>query len=155
MNQKKLLKIPLTIVFGIFLVLAQSACVWSGYGRLDRDSSVSTAFAENNFETDFQFYYNGRINQPYAIIGIREGYEFRSRFWTPIESSSETFEKMVRHPYGFQQYPPYGAHILDSSGNRIGIWYSAFDFTTIQVTEDRKVYVKSPYSPNDIMRPLK
>jgi hypothetical protein len=155
MKRRKFLKKSPAIAFGILLMLAQSACVWGGYGRLNRDPAVTNAFGQSQFSSGYRFYFIGRENQPNAILGIQEGYEFRSRFWTPVDPSSETFRKMVMvaHPYGFQRQDPYGAHILDANGKRIGIWYSTFDFTTIRVTEDGGVYVKDPYSPNDLLDP--
>ena len=138
----------------ILPVLLFTACTLN-HGRLNRDPAVTDAFLENRFSADYQFYYIGREGLPYAIIGIRDGYRFRSRFWTPVDSSAEKFQKMVKHPHGYQNYRPYGAHILDANGNRVGIWYSSYDFTSIRVTENREVYISNPYSPTGYTDPTK
>ncbi len=149
---------------GIWLIAAAamlaatviSGCA-GGYGRLHRDPAVTAVFKEGRFQSDYKFYYIGRESLPYAVVGIRDGYEFRSRFWKPIDPGTETFRKMVAHPYGFQESAPYGAYILDSDGKRVGIWFSSFDLTTVRVTQDGGVYVHNPYLPSGNMdaSPLK
>jgi hypothetical protein len=128
------------------LVWPQLGCA-GDYGRLSRDPAVTAAFKEGRFSSDYRFYYVGRENQPYALVGIAEGYAFRSKFWKTVDPGTETFRKMVDHPYGFQHRAPYGAYILDSKGNRVGVWFSAFDLANVRVTDDRGVIVHNPYSP--------
>ncbi|MGD8366077.1 MAG: hypothetical protein PVG78_00430 [Desulfobacterales bacterium] len=135
------------------LLLGSTLGCSSGYGRLHRDHSVTAAFEKAQFSSEYRFYYIGRKNQPYAIVGIQEGYEFRSKFWESVDPGTEIFRKMVEHPWGFQHQPPYGAYILDSKGNRVGIWFSSFDLASIRVTDDRGVLVYNPYSPTLINDP--
>ena len=144
-------KTALRISFlGIWLVLP--AVVLSGcagdWGRLNRDSEVTAAFMESRFPSDYRYFYTGRSGMPYVIVGIRDGYEFRSRFWTPVDPNSEAFLKMVRNPYGSHQSKPYGAYLVDTKGNRVGILYTAFGLVNFRVTDDKGVYVYSPYRPS-------
>jgi hypothetical protein len=133
------------------IVLALLAVAWSGcsfdYGRLNRDPEITAAFAESRFPSDLRYFYIGRSGMPHAIVGIREGYEFRSKFWKPVDPTSDMFQKMVRNPYGSDQSKPYGAYLLDAKGNRVGVVYTAFDLVDLRVTDDKGVYVFDPYRP--------
>lgn len=120
-----------------------------GYGRLEKGPEVTAAFVEHRLPSDHRFYYTGRDSMPYAIVGIRNEYRFESKFWRPIDPESEAFQKMVKTPYGYQQNQVRGAFLIGPDGERVGMWYSAYDFASFRVTEDRAVYVRSPYNPTD------
>jgi hypothetical protein len=132
---------------GILILAGLLAGCSGDYGRLKRDSAVAGAFSDNRFSSAHTFYYIGRENMPYAIVGIREGYVFASKFWKPIDPDTETFRKMVLHPYGFRESQPYGAHLLDANGNRVGIIYTAYDLIHFRVNDEKEVTVYNPYRP--------
>ena len=43
-------------------------------------------------------------------------------------------------------YSPYGAHILDPSGNKVGVWYSSIYFVAVKFLADN-VIVLMPDKP--------
>jgi hypothetical protein len=135
--------VPLAVMLALFFGCA------GGYGRLEKGPEVTAAFVEHRLPSDYRFYYTGRDNMPYAIVGIRDGYRFQSKFWKPIDPDSDAFKKMVRSPYGYQQSQVRGAFLIGPDGERVGMWYSAYDFASFRVTADRAVYVHSPYNPTD------
>jgi hypothetical protein len=120
-----------------------------GYGRMEKGPEVTAAFVEHRLPSDYRFYYIGRDNMPYAVIGIRNEYQLQSKFWKLIDPESDAFRKMVKTPYGYQENPARGALLVGPDGQQVGIWYSAYDFANFRVTDDKDVYVYDPYSPTD------
>ena len=120
-----------------------------GYGRMEKGPEVTAAFVEHRLPSDYRYYYIGRDNMPYAVIGIRNEYRLQSKFWKAIDPESDAFRKMVETPYGYQEYQARGALLVGPDGEQVGIWYSAYDFANFRVTEDKDVYVYNPYTPTD------
>ncbi len=120
-----------------------------GYGKMKKVPEVTAAFVEHRLPSDHRFYYIGRDSMPYALIGIHNEYRLQSKFWKPIDPKSDAFKKMVETPYGYQENQVRGAFLIGPEGEPVGIWYSAYDFANFRVTEDKAVYVHSPYSPTD------
>lgn len=133
------------------LVLWLSACA-GGYGGLNKTPDVTQMFVESRLPEDHSYYFIGRETMPYAVIGIKDGYQLQSRFWKPVDPDTDRFRKMVRSPYGHQSYPPMGAYMVGPEGNRVGLWYSTYDFASFRVTEDKTVYVYNPYDPTGLER---
>lgn len=139
--QKTALPWAVMFIFWMFFGCAGS------YGRLQSGDEITRAFEQMHLPENYLFYYNGRANMPYAIVGIKQGYTLRSELWKPVNPETDQFRKMVANPYSPDLEPPHGARILDSSGKQVGIWYSTYYRTTVQVTEEKQVIVHSPYEP--------
>jgi hypothetical protein len=92
--------------------------------------------------------FDGRSGLPYAIIGIDPNYRLVSNLWEPLEPNSTEFARKVHslwEPEHWAGYPAgQGAFILDPKSNRIGIWYSRYTGTIIDVHEDGRIEVHSP-----------
>ena len=137
------------LIFPIFLFLTLGACA-GPYGHLRSDAQVTHLFESNTVPEDYNYYYDGRANMPYAIIGLKPEYTLTSRLWEPFSPNTTTFNYAVRfvyeRPAGEASYPPYGSLILDDKGQTVGIWYSRYRSTGIRVTPDKKVIIHSPYN---------
>lgn len=126
-------------------------CASAGYGRLARDAEVTQMFVANRVPSDFKYYIDGRDQMPYAIIGIKPGVDYETHLWQPVEPNTEDFAEKVKFIYNPNDWdkldPAQGAWILDTSGIRVGIWYSRYPWTTVKV-KNGVLYVLSPFKPS-------
>jgi hypothetical protein len=136
-------------IFLLLVILGLGACA-GPYGRLRSDAQVTQMFESNAVPTNYNYFYDGRSNMPYAIIGLKPEYTLVSRLWEPCAPNTPDFAYAVRfvyyYPTGEASYPAYGSLILDDEGRTVGIWYSRYRSTGVVVTPGKKVTIYSPYS---------
>lgn len=131
------------------LLLTVAAC-GSHYGNFSLSTEVTHAFETGTVESDLDYYYAGRDTMPYAIMGIDPRYQVPSRYWISFDPEPERLKKMSDNIYGKHRYDPYGAHIRDTEGTIIGIWYSNVRFHTVSVDpQNMTVEVLFPNPEND------
>ncbi len=128
-------------IIGIFLtvILLAVGCS-SKYGRLRHDVEVQSAFETNRVPRDYQYYYYGD-SEPYVIFGIEPKYEMNSRLWRDVSPDTEEFREMIRFLWEDYNYYKFGADILDPSGEKVGIMYTAIWETTVKFGADNQVEV--------------
>ena len=129
----------------IMIMLILPGCM-QRYGSLKSNPELTAAFQDRQALPDFNYYYNGRENLPYAVVGIDPRYEFQDRVWHPIETKEDVYRKAAGVT-AWDNHWSRGADILDAEGNRIGVWFSYYDSTTVKLGPDNRVAVYSPYSP--------
>lgn len=140
---KQGVKIALTLIAALIII---PGCM-ADYGQLKGDPALTDMFQDMDALPDYNYYYNGRANVPYALVGIDPQYEFQDRVWHRIESRADVVKK-VTNMRSFDRVWSQGAEIVDPSGNRLGIWFSYYRHTTVKVGPGNKVAVYSPYVPN-------
>jgi hypothetical protein len=129
------------------VVLMTTACMGS-YGIVRQDADLPARFLTGQVPADYNYYFNGRENAPYAIIGIRPEYKFVAKFWTPIEPNTEAFKKMARGAWTTSQYDkPVAGVMVTPEGKEVGLWYSYYPWATIEMKGANQVAVYSPYKP--------
>ena len=131
---------------GILLVSVMISGCFENYGRLKHNAEVSRAFQTYQVEPEYKYYYYGRTNMPYAIVGIDRTYHMRSRVWREVDHDTEKFRKMIFWTwddirYSYQRNFTQGAYILDPEGKRIGVWYSGLWWAAIRFEDDRRIVV--------------
>jgi hypothetical protein len=100
----------------------------------------------------YNYYFSGPTSQPNYIIGIDNKYRLTSKLWKPVDLTPEILKKwfnFTRQRVGISQ-DPYGAFIVDSSGERVGLWYSVKDWRLVgaaTVGEDNTISVTRPAKP--------
>lgn len=137
-----------TTVAVIAIGMMVAGCA-GNYGHFSLDTEVGQAFRSGSVQSEYRYYYAGRDNMPYAIIGIDRSYSVPSRYWIPFEPDREKLRDMSGNMYGKQRYQPYGSHILGPDGNPVGVWYSSVRIRSVTVDpENRTVEVlfKNPES---------
>ena len=139
------------LVFGVFMLSGLGACS-GNYGSLTRDAEVYQAFLSNQVSTEYKYYYNAH-SFTYAILGIDSRYWIESKFWRETTPDTEQFKQLTERIWEDYGYYPYGANILDPSGNKIGIWYSSIDNVAFKFFDDNEIAVLlgTPYlwGPDD------
>lgn len=117
------------------------------YAVIRKDPGVKVLFKQNQLPSEYQYYYTGRSNLPYAVIGISPKYTLNSKYWYKIESQSQIIKKVKNlMPTGFTGVS-YG-RILDSADNQVGLWFSEYPRTIVKFGPNNSLKVFSPYRPN-------
>lgn len=116
-------------------------------GRITADPSVASFFKEPAVGSPYRFYFNGRENVPYAIIGIDTAYTFNSKYWTAVEPGAPQFKALVNRMFRTDGDAVTAGWIKGPDGRSVGIWYSPYRRTVVRVFPDNTVDVISPYTP--------
>jgi hypothetical protein len=127
------------------LALAGTGC--ENYGKLQRDSELTRAFENHTLPRDYTYYYYGRENMPYAVMGVGFEYTLESELWQTVDLQSDRFKNMVKWIWTDHNYAPYGAYILGPEGERIGIWYASISHAAINVNAAQKTVGVIPDKP--------
>ena len=136
----------ITIVL-VLTVITVSTIGCDNYGKLRRDKELTRAFEKHTLSNGFTYFYYGRDNMPYAIIGIGSEYTLKSELWRTVDFQTERFKKMVAWIWTDHNYTPYGAYMLGPGGKKVGIWYSSINHATVDVNETQKTIVVIPDKP--------
>ncbi|MGD2272218.1 MAG: hypothetical protein PVI06_17590 [Desulfobacterales bacterium] len=128
------------LLFFTMMLVGLSGCFGS-YGRIMRNPELTEAFQNNEIPQGYKYYYYGDPDKPYAVAGVDPKYEVRSKLWREVDPKSENrkFKKMIYWMWADYGYYPYGAHILDPSGNKVGSWYSSIYFVAVKFSADHRI----------------
>ena len=107
-----------------------AGCGASNYGRLQGSSEADQIFKNNQLLPDHTSYYSGFQRIPYMELN-------------PTVLKQLSYR--MAHVYSLD---PRGAWILDTEGNRVGIWYSSRNYTKIKIEKDKQVVVVTPEPPD-------
>ena len=129
----------------MFVSMLISGC-FENYGRLKHNAAVTRTFQTYQVAPNYKYYYYGRTNMPYAIVGIDRAYHMRSRVWREVDRDTEQFQRMIFWVwddirYAYQRNFTRGADILNPEGKRVGIWYSGLWWAAIRFEEDNRIVV--------------
>jgi hypothetical protein len=132
-----ILKILIFVVVAIMLA-GLNGCFGS-YGKVKRDPELTKAIKSNQVIEGYKYYFYGDKDKPYAIAGLEPKYEVRSRLWREVDPHTDQFKKMIYWIWEDYGYYSYGAHILDPSGGKAGVWYSSIYFVAVRFTADNRI----------------
>ena len=116
-------------------------------------SAISAARARSSWDStstvqwDARYYTSGQGNIPNAIIGVQSKYKLRLGLWREVSLTTPMLRGWVSQMDNIYGYPPYGSYILDHKGNRIGVWYSSKQWTTIVIEEENQIAIFAPEAP--------
>jgi len=117
------------------------------YGKIKRDRDVNQAFQTYKILPDHKYYTSGQENIPHAIIGVQNNFKLRTGNWKPVDLTTPQLRGWVTQMDNIYGYPPYGSVILDDNGQRLGIWYSSKQWTTVIIEEKNEIAVLEPEPP--------
>ena len=128
------------LTVAVAMAMLISACSIANIGWLRNSEEVDRAFATTQVSPNYRYWYLYLENSPYAVLGLNREYRIEDISWTEVEPSSEVFRKVVGLVESFPVpgSRTHGAYILDSKGERIGVWYSSMS-AGITVDPDTKV----------------
>jgi len=135
----------IVVIIGIIGLVGCNAI----YGKISYNPELVQWFQAKSDLPDYNYYYCGRANLPYAVIGIDQKYTFNDRLWFEIETKEEVFKKIGKLNYApDNDHKLIGADMLDAAGQKIGIWYSFYSYAVIKQNPDNILDVFNPYNPN-------
>ncbi len=142
-----------SIVLSSMFVLALSGCSTSNYGRsesygrLESDREIKRSFESYQVLPNHKYYFRDVSSSPIVIIGIEETYELILKMWTPVDTESDDYRKMIDiislNAEG-NTSEPWGFRILDNKGNYVGVWYSARQATAVGINDKRQIVYFGP-----------
>ena len=146
----RFLKTLIPLAVALFLLGGCAAC--SDCGALRKRHEVTTIFSSYTVVPGYNYFYNGEILYPKAIMGVDKSFTLEGTFWTPIELTEEQLTRWVTE---INSRPGNnsaagvngrfeGFEILDPQGRRVGVWYSNFDWGVFKFPEENKIVAYSP-----------
>jgi hypothetical protein len=146
MGAKRIIKTNIAPVIIIIIVTLHTFSGCAGnYGGLRKNGDVNRIFKSYQVLVDYNYYYNGPKGRPDAIMGIHRTYTLQTTQWTPIDLTVNQLKKWIQWfdaYYGDNTtYYPYGFQILDPDGNPLGVWFSIWNHTTVEVKEDNQLAI--------------
>lgn len=148
---KKLLLVLLYLsILGLLTNCAGSA----NYGTVKIDVSVTEKFKSSEINPSYNYFYFGKEERPFSIMGIDRSYTVESKFWYPIDLTKEQLQRWI---IAFEATPVYqtgsgaakvnyrGSVILNPQGEPAGIIYSMLHWIVISFPGENVV---APYPPS-------
>lgn len=110
-------------------------------GSFKATENVTRAFESYQVNPSYNYYYSGPDAHPIALLGLSKKLKLEPDLWKPLKSPDKQLKEMVA---GMQSKlrghntSPWGFTIEDERGQRIGIWYSLPQATTIVRMKDKQ-----------------
>jgi hypothetical protein len=131
----------------LVLILSLGGCAHN-YGRLQPSSAVTAIFKTDRILPDHKYYFAGPDGWPDAIIAVNKEFTLVSDQWTAFEPTPRRLRNLMDYAqthYGTDTHHfPYGYKILAPDGRKVGVWYSIWDWTTIEMPADNEVMIYPP-----------
>jgi hypothetical protein len=132
----------------VFMVVLSLAACAHNYGHLQPSSAVTAIFKTDRILPDHKYYYCGPDGWPDAIIAVNADFTLLSDLWTAFEPSPKRLRNLTDYAqsnFGTDTHHfPYGYKILAPDGCKVGVWYSIWDWTTIEMRSEHEVVIYPP-----------
>jgi hypothetical protein len=111
------------------------------FGSLNRSQQVQEEFEANRLPMEYKYYYLGYDTYPYVIFGIEPKYEMNSEMWRTTAPDTAEFKALTEAVWEDYGYYKFGADILDPTGKKVGIIYTAVNETSIKFMANNQIMV--------------
>jgi len=139
----------ITVSLVLVFVLISAGCGFHTAGYMKHRPELMAQYRENTLPDQYAYFYCGREDLPYAVVGIDPAYSFDTKFWFPIEFGPDLYQK-IDHLSNLEpgQNRKYARAILGPAGNTIGVWFSYYHSTGVIVDDaNHTIRVYNPYKP--------
>ena len=138
-NQKSSIIVSVIISFTIFASLMVAGVSFAETGSFRINKKVATDFEAYRFDPNYEYYFMNLENDPCAVIGLKKDYAVHDILWKRVSSDFKELKDVVELVKRFPMAasPAFGAYILDSKGNNIGVYYSSVG-AGVTVSKERK-----------------
>ena len=137
-------------VLGIFAVLMAAAamgCSWP-WPHLQHNAEVERYFDGYQIYPQYQYYTAGTLEDPRAIVALKEGYTLDSPEWTKVSMTPDKLETwitaMKKGAWVDENQLPNGAHLIGGSGEVAGHFYSVWDYPLVRVPAEKTIAMNIP-----------
>ncbi len=123
----------------ILIILVLAACSASEKGGyLAIDNNVNRFFLTHDVYPNHQYYYSGPDYRPIAIIAIHNDYTLSSTLWKSVDATPEIVKTWLNNMTNNSPFTPsiWGKKIIGPNGSYIGVWFSPFDYASINRSGD-------------------
>lgn len=117
------------------------------YGKLQPSTEVTRMFQTYQIAPQYHYYYSGRTDIPQAMIGINKSHQLRRGLWKPVNLTTQLLRSWIPKMDSIYGHSPSGALILDNTGQRVGIWYSSKQWTTVIIESEHELAIFTPGPP--------
>lgn len=152
-------KLLLVLLYISILGLLTNCAGFANYGTVKRDVSVTEKFKSSEIDPRYNYFYFGKEERPFSIMGIDRSYTVESKFWYPIELTKEQLQRWIIAFEAKQIYQTgsgaakatyRGSEILNPQGEPAGVIYSMLHWIVITFPGDSVVVPYPPsYPPGD------
>ncbi len=137
----------------MILSLLIGCIVSKNMGRYQSSNEVGRIFKSYQVVPDHTYYFAGSNVDPFAIIAIDNRYTLTSaNLWTKANIDKKQLGFWVDTMSRKIGEMPLGFYILDPSGKRIGMFYSARSSGPVEMEGDNKVSVYLPDEEEENLR---
>ncbi len=141
-NQNSSIIVLPIIRFIIFASLMVAGVSFAETGSVRINKEVAKDFEVYKFDPKYDYYFMNLKNSPCAVVGLQKDYAIHDIQWKKIHPGSNEFKNVIELVKRFPMSGShaFGAYILDSQKNTIGVYYSG---ATIGVTVDKESKILS------------
>ena len=109
---------------------------------------MSRQFENGEVAAGHRYYVSGPESKPIAIVAIREDYRLEADHWREIDVDSASLKALVeRIAFVLESEDkealmiPNGARIIGPDGDRVGMWYSIYDYSKATFMDDKVIHL--------------
>ncbi len=134
-------------IFAVLIAAAVMGCAWPG-PHLQHNSEVERHFDGYQIYPQYQYYTAGTLEDPRAIVALKEGYALDSPEWTKVSMTPDTLEMwitaMKKGDFVDENQLPNGAHLIGRNGEVAGHYYSVWQHPLVRVPEEKTIAMNIP-----------
>jgi hypothetical protein len=125
-NIKRYMKMIAVISFAISAMLIVPGLSFAQTGSVQINKEVAKDFEAYRFNPNYDYYFMNLKNDPCAVIGLKKDYAIHDIQWKKLPPDSNEFKNVIELVKRFPMAgsTAFGAYILDSQENTIGVYYS-------------------------------
>lgn len=128
------------LAISAMLIVPGFSFAQTGSVRINKE--IAKDFEAYKFDPKYDYYFMNLKNSPCAVVGLQKDYAIHDIQWKKLYPGSSEFKNVIELVKRFPMSGShaFGAYILDSQKNTIGVYYSG---ATIGVTVDKESKILS------------
>jgi hypothetical protein len=149
-NIKRYMKMIAVISFAISAILIVPGFSFAQTGSVRISKEVAKDFEAYKRDPNYDYYFMNLKNDPCAVIGLKKDYAIHDIQWKKLPPDSNEFKNVIELVKRFPMVGSnaFGAYILDSQGNTIGVYYSGAN-VGVTVNKENKTLVLTMFMGGD------
>ena len=144
------MKMLAAISLAIFTILIVPEFSFAQTGSVQISKEVAKDFEAYKLDPNYDYYFMNLKNDPCAVIGLKKDYAIHDIQWKKLPPDSNEFKNVIELVKRFPMAGSnaFGAYILDSQGNTIGVYYSGAN-VGVTVNKENKMLMVTMFMGGD------